>query len=537
MQKLSMDALWRQTDAYIPPALIAEGGLVLLRARLLITFCWLFVITAVFALIPSVLRPETMLFEVGFFGCFALLAAAGPPVLRRTGKTAVIGLAISVVGVAAAIAGAVWMEGIFSASVVWVAALPLLSAFLMGSGTTIPAIIASTVVFCAVASLHAMGLHTVTTPALLVHRVVNLTSLTVFCAIIARLHEWSAAQARASEQEALQLFQVVSSRMGVGTILVEGGVIRLANAAAEQLLGHLVGTLDGEPWSHALPPEVDIDITGASTSREFDLDAAVGLRRVAVRADTIDGPRGPAKLVTLVDITERWQMEQQQLAAQSAIAQSLDEKETLIKEIHHRVKNNLQIISSLLMLQSAQMPDDRGRDLLQESVYRVRSMSLIHEQLYGMESLARIDFGEYARSLSGSLVSALAPTPRIRVESPSTPIELTIEMAVPLGLILNELITNAIKYGRRIDVSDGGRIGSDCDVLVEISRDGDTLVVAVADAGPGLADGIDVKTSKSLGLQLVRSLARQIRCRFTVDCKQGTRFEVRGVLAPPQAST
>jgi hypothetical protein len=212
----SMSVLWRRTDPFVPPSIVAEGGLALLRARMLVTFCWLFALTAVAALVPSALRPETAPIELAFFGSFALVAAAGPWVLRRTGATRVIGIAVTMIGVVAAVSGAVWMEGIYSASVVWVAALPLLSAFLLGSGTTLWAIAVSALTFAA-------GVLAPSPLALVAHRVVNLTSFAVFCAIIARLHEWSASQARASEREAQQLFQVVSRHMNVGTVLVVDG--------------------------------------------------------------------------------------------------------------------------------------------------------------------------------------------------------------------------------------------------------------------------------------------------------------------------
>jgi two-component sensor histidine kinase len=319
---------------------------------------------------------------------------------------------------------------------------------------------------------------------LLVHRVVNLIALTIFCAILARLHEWSAAQAQASEREALSLLQVVSSRVGVGTILVEGELVRLANAAAEQMLGHASGSLNGNLWATVLPDHPEIDIQDPSTLRDFDVvdaDEQQGTRRLNLRTDTVPGLRGKAVLVTLIDITERWQAEQQQQATQAAIARSLHEKEALIKEIHHRVKNNLQIVSSLLELQSAQLPNESSRQLLQESIHRVRSMALIHQHLYGMESLARID----------------------------------------------EFITNAIKYGKRVEHPDGARIPDDCDVLIDIHLDGQQLVLGVADAGPGLPEGTDPAAANSLGLQLIRSLTRQIRGRVRFDSQGGARFELR----------
>lgn len=531
--QFSMDLFWSRTDPYVPEGIKAAGGLALLRARMLITFCWLFVGTSLFALIPALLRPETAVYQIVFFGAFAVFAGAGPIVLKRTGKTSIIGIAVAAVGVAAAVCGALWMEGIFSASIVWVAVLPLLSAFLLGADTTGVAILMASLVFSATAAVHAYGYNEQVPLPLLVHRVVNLIALTIFCSIIARLHEWSAAQAQASEREALSLLQVVSSRVGVGTILVEGSEVRLANAAAEQMLGHPVHSLKGQPWSTVLPTHVVIDIADPATLSDFDVADATdatnqaSTRRLTLRTDAVPGLRGPAVLVTLMDITDRWQAEQRQQVAQAAIARSLHEKETLIKEIHHRVKNNLQIVSSLLELQSAQLPNESSRLLLRESIHRVRSMALIHQHLYGMESLARIDFGSYALSLADSLRVALSPTTRVRVDAGPAPIELTIELAVPVGLILNELITNAIKYGQRVDHPDGARIALDCDVVIDIRLDAQLLVLGVADAGTGLPEGIEPDAASTLGLQLIHSLTRQIRGKVSSDSKGGARFELR----------
>jgi len=428
MKSATMDVFWRQTDPYIPESVLGQGGLAVLRARMLVLFCWLFVLTAIFALIPALLRPETALYEIVFFGSFAVFAGTGPIVLRRTGNTALIGITVAGVGVAAAISGALWMEGIFSASIVWVAVLPLLSAFLLGADTTGIAILISTLVFIGTAGVHAYGYNEQATLPLLVHRVVNLISLTIFCSVIARLHEWSAAQAQASEREAFGLLQVVSSRVGVGTILIEANTIRLANAAAEQMLGRAPGSLNSKPWSTALPDHAGIDLADPTSLRDFDVADITGVtdasesprtRRLTIRADAVSGLRGPAVLVTLMDITERWQAEQQQQIAQAAIARSLHEKETLIKEIHHRVKNNLQIVSSLLELQSAQLPNESSRQLLQESIHRVRSMALIHQHLYGMASLARIDFGSCASRFRPRHGCVSTPAPR-RLSSPSS---------------------------------------------------------------------------------------------------------------------
>jgi PAS domain S-box-containing protein len=223
-------------------------------------------------------------------------------------------------------------------------------------------------------------------------------------------------------------------------------------------------------------------------------------------------------IVGISDITDR-------LEAQAAVAHSLSEKETLLKEIHHRVKNNLQIISSLLMLQSEQMPSDYARKLLEESVFRVRSMALIHHQLYGVESLAQIDFGDYARTLAESLRGALAPHARLRVDA--SRVEITVETAVPLGLILNELLTNAFKYGlpdwTTGDAPPSSRTGEGCDILVEVEVAEGCIRMAVTDSGRPPKD-FDPARTTSLGLELIRTLNRQLLGTLSFDECRGSRF-------------
>jgi two-component sensor histidine kinase len=208
------------------------------------------------------------------------------------------------------------------------------------------------------------------------------------------------------------------------------------------------------------------------------------------------------------------------------LSASLHEKEILLKEIHHRVKNNLQIISSLLMLQADKMPSEAAKELLKESVLRVRSMALIHQQLYGVDSLSKVDLGAYACSLSRSLASLLAPTARIQVESHTAWV--TVDTAVPIGLILNELVTNALKYGVSARPPEGqpriGRTGEHCDVLIEVGLVEGQIRIAVLDSGESLPEGFDPTRSVGLGMQLVRALTRQLRGKLEFDVDRGTRF-------------
>ena len=222
-------------------------------------------------------------------------------------------------------------------------------------------------------------------------------------------------------------------------------------------------------------------------------------------------------LVGLTDITER-------LAAERVIRRSLDEKATLLKEIHHRVKNNLQIISSLLMLQSEQGSTAETRTQLLDSVHRVRSMALLHEQMYGVESLARIGLRTYLTKLSAYVRDSMAPAARVLVVGDEIEVELV--QAVPLAMVLNELLTNAVKYGLARTPAPRRpprRLPADCDVLVELTLDGDRLRISVTDAGEGPPPVLDVRGGATLGAELIRSLSRQLRARVSVDGGGGTR--------------
>jgi two-component sensor histidine kinase len=211
-----------------------------------------------------------------------------------------------------------------------------------------------------------------------------------------------------------------------------------------------------------------------------------------------------------------------------ALEQRSHERAVLLKEIHHRVKNNLQTVASLLMLQRDQLPSERGRTMLDESVFRVRSMALVHEQLYGVDSLERIDFAEYAKVLTDTLKRAMAPA--LALEVRASPTMVSIEVAVPLGLILNELVTNALKYGASSNPEVRARLGAD--VVVEVALVDDAVVLGVEDAGDGVPAGLDPSRTPTLGLQLVRSLVRQLRATLTIRPGVGARFELRAPREP-----
>jgi PAS domain S-box-containing protein len=213
------------------------------------------------------------------------------------------------------------------------------------------------------------------------------------------------------------------------------------------------------------------------------------------------------------DITGRKKAEEKVLA-------SLHEKEILLREIHHRVKNNLQIIASLLYLQSINITDPFTLDILREGRSRVKSMALIHEKLYRSEDLALIPFATYLESLVDNLKEAYGineGTVSISVAITPPDLALNIETGIPCGLIINELISNSLKHAFK-----GGKTGAISITMTQTAPRDYTMIIA--DNGPGFPSDIDFKNTASLGLQLVNNLVAQLEGDISLDCTSGSAF-------------
>ncbi len=205
--------------------------------------------------------------------------------------------------------------------------------------------------------------------------------------------------------------------------------------------------------------------------------------------------------------------------AETKIRESLHEKEVLLKEIHHRVKNNLQVISSLLNLQSDYIEDPQAQTIFQDSQNRVRSMALIHEKLYRSENLAQIDFSEYIQDLSRYLFRTHDAHARITLDTQLDEVFLDIDTAMPCGLILNELISNIIKYA-----FPNGQAGKVWIALTAYNYQ--QLMLRVGDNGIGIPPDLDFQDTDSLGLQLVNNLVEQLEGTIELNNSQGTEFKI-----------
>ncbi|NBB90342.1 MAG: PAS domain S-box protein [Spirochaetes bacterium] len=217
------------------------------------------------------------------------------------------------------------------------------------------------------------------------------------------------------------------------------------------------------------------------------------------------------------DISERKRVE-------DAVEASLREKEVLLQEIHHRVKNNMQIISSILSLEIGSLSNPEVKQALQVSQNRIRSMALVHEKLYQSDDLAGVDVAEYVSDVCSDLRALTAAGSDLTLELDTDELHAGADFAIPFGLIVNELVTNAIKHARP---RDGHAVVK---VRMRVTADGTEL--SVSDNGPGLPPEFDATAGRSLGLKLVQSLAAQLSGEFHFESADGTVMRVS--LAQPR---
>jgi two-component sensor histidine kinase len=229
---------------------------------------------------------------------------------------------------------------------------------------------------------------------------------------------------------------------------------------------------------------------------------------VLISAGTLQYRGKPTCIITLLDITEAKRAEEKVQAA-------LAEKTVLLKEVHHRVKNNLQIISSLLYLQSDYIQDEQSRVFFRDSQNRIGTMALVHQKLYQSESLAFIDFREYIEELANHLYAGtVKDRALICLTVDAEEVSLGVDEAIPCGLIVNELVSNSLKHA----FPDGGE--GEISVRCRVEEDG-WITLTVSDNGIGLPPGLDFRNTETLGLQLVTMLVKQLRGRIAIDPEPG----------------
>jgi PAS domain S-box-containing protein len=311
------------------------------------------------------------------------------------------------------------------------------------------------------------------------------------------------------------------------------GRIEMVNAQAEQVFGYARHEMLGRPVEMLVPerfrghhPGLRSSFFAAPQARPMGAGRDLyGLAKdgsefpVEIGLNPIETEEGPMVLSAIVDISDRKQKEER-------IQLALKEKDVLLGEVHHRVKNNLQIVYSLLDLQSSRITDQNALDMLRDSQNRIRSMGLIHQTLYQSKDFAKVDFRHFLDSLVPMLVGSYGANPdRIGLSIEAEQVLLPINAAIPFGLIVNELISNALKHA-----FPGGRTGQ---IRVRSSSEpGGRTVLSVADDGIGIPDGIDLAKTSTLGLQLVSLLADQLGGKIVMRRSDPTEFVLSFAIEP-----
>lgn len=304
--------------------------------------------------------------------------------------------------------------------------------------------------------------------------------------------------------------------------------IILFNQGAEKIFGYPAEEVKGQPLDILMPPSL---IAAHRTHIQEFCKSSVSARRMGERRAIFgrrkNGTEFPAEAsISKIEVNEQMiftvilRDTTQRVINEEKILTLLLEKETLLKEIHHRIKNNLQLISSLLGLQARSISDPDLRKLFLESQQRVHSMALLHETLYQSENLVEIDVARYVRKLAEHLFRSYdGMGSRIRLRTDLDLISLAPDDVVPCGLIVNELVSNALKYAFPGGLEGEIRIGLH-------AEPNNMAILTVADTGIGLPDGVDWNAMHSLGFRLVHSLAKQLRAKIEVHSQGGTEIRM-----------
>ena len=311
-----------------------------------------------------------------------------------------------------------------------------------------------------------------------------------------------------------------------GIVVIGGrGFIKQINGQAEKMFGFSREELVGQPIEVLIPErfaQQHVGHRGHYLAEPRTRPMGATLELFARRKDSSEFPvdimlspvemeQNTFVLTVVRDVTERKAAE---VKAREALR-----REMLLEEIHHRVKNNLQVISSLLFLQSLNMTDQNTLEILKDSQSRVKSIALVHEKLYRSEDLERLNFDEYACDLVADLLRTYEVYQHdVVVHTDIKDISLGIDTATPCGLIINELVSNALKHA-----FPGGR---KWELWIEFHPLRGMYALTVRNNGVGLPQGFDLEKSKSLGLKLVRDLTKQLEGQVEVDTGKGTAFHI-----------
>jgi two-component system, sensor histidine kinase PdtaS len=328
-------------------------------------------------------------------------------------------------------------------------------------------------------------------------------------------------------------YRTIFENTGTATVIIdEYDVVSLSNTEFEKLSGYKKEDIENKKswidfvYKEDLKLMLDenqlriVENRSEPRGYEFRLVNKNGeIRNVYALAVLIPNSKG--SLISLLDVTN-------QKNAENEIKRSLKEKETLLKEIHHRVKNNLTVISSLLNLQSRYIKDKDDLKMFMESQSRAKSMAIIHQKLYSSSDLKHIDFEDYIKTLATDIFDVYVQDPsEVKMFFDVDDIKLDINTSIPLGLILNELLTNTLKYAFPQDEEGVSKI-SNGTVTVKLHKNEGGYKLTVEDNGVGLPADFDINNTSSLGLQLINTLTQQIDGHVSYSSKSngGTSFIV-----------
>lgn len=327
--------------------------------------------------------------------------------------------------------------------------------------------------------------------------------------------------------------RVVEASPSAMVMIRHSGQIEMVNTQAELLFGHQRQEMVGQSVEILVParfrghhPDLRRSFFRDPQSRPMGAGRDLyALRKdgsefpVEIGLNPIETDEGPMVLSAIVDISDRKLREER-------IQATLKEKDILLGEVHHRVKNNLQVVHSLLDLQSSKITDPEALRLLKESQNRIRSMSLIHQTLYESKDFGRVDFGSFLDTLVPTLVTSYSIDPgRISLSIETAEVSLPIVAAIPCGLIVNELVSNALKHA-----FPEGRMGH---IAIRLTSEPDNVVtLSVSDDGVGIGDEMDLENSTTLGLQLVTLLGEQLGAVLSRRRRDPTSFHLRFRVKP-----
>jgi PAS domain S-box-containing protein len=327
-------------------------------------------------------------------------------------------------------------------------------------------------------------------------------------------------------EESREKFKSIFENAGEAIILFDRhGTIIEANDKIEDISGFKKEDLIGHKFMKLLP-KVEIEykkaliafkdlIMGNELKQvEWAIKNRVGKEVFFLAHPSIMKNKNKADGLVLIieDITER-------KIAENSLKDSLEEKEILLREIHHRVKNNLQVISSLLSLQRIQVEDSETANILMDCQGRVRTMAMIHENLYHSNDISTINFEDYLKKLLLNIFNSFRVNTSIKLNTQIECSDMGIETAMPCGLIINELATNSIKHA-----FPQGKKGN---INVELKYNNDSYVLTYSDDGVGVPENFNLENSKKLGLMVVNTLASQLNAKMEIDSTNGTKYSFK----------